>query len=160
MQSVPRRMINRVLHLIARFGPGAETFRPTMHRLRGVNIDGRVWIGEDVYLENNYPDRISLADGVQLTLQTALIAHFRGPGQIMIGPNVWVGTRSIIAAASGQTLTIGEGAAIGAGSVVTKDVPPFTFVAGAPAKPIARVTVPMTLHTSYSAFKEGLQRVG
>jgi len=158
-QSVPRRMLNRVLHLIARFGPGASSFRPFIHRLRGVRIKGKVWIGEEVYLENNYPDRIEIEDQAQIAMQTTIIAHLRGPGRVIIGPKVWIGTRCIIAAASGQTLTIGEGAAVGAGSVITKDVPSFTFVAGASAKPIAKITVPMTLETTYEAFKQGLQRL-
>ena len=122
-------------------------------------MDGRVWIGEEVYLENNYPDRIEIGDQTQIVMQTTIIAHFRGPGRVIIGAKVWIGARCVIAAASGQTLTIGEGAAVGAGSVVTKDVPPYTFVAGVPAKPIYRITVPMTIKTSYEAFKEGLQRL-
>lgn len=39
-----------------------------------------------------------------------------------------------------------------------KDIPPYTFAAGAPAKPIARITVRMTLETTYEAFKQGLQK--
>lgn len=42
---------------------------------------------------------------------------------------VWIGSRAVIL----QGVKIGEGAVIGAGSVVTKDVEPFTFVAGIPA---------------------------
>ena len=156
-QSVPRRMLNRVLHLLARFGPGASSFRPFVHRIRGVEIKGRVFIGEEVFLENDYPDRIEIGDQAQIAMQTTIIAHFRGPGKVIIGPKVWIGTRATIAAGSGQTLTIGEGAAIGAGSVITKDVPPYTFVAGVPAKPIAKITIPMLLDTSYEAFKQGLQ---
>jgi acetyltransferase-like isoleucine patch superfamily enzyme len=152
-------MINRVLHLIARFGPGASSFRPFIHRLRGVKLNGKVWIGEEVYLENNYPDHIEIGDEAQITIQTIIIAHFRGPGRVIIGPKVWIGARCTIAAANGQTLTIGEGSAVGAGSVVTKDIPPYTFAAGAPAKPIARITVPMTLETTYEAFKQGLQKL-
>ena len=85
-----------------------------------------------------------------------MIAHFRGAGKIIIGKNVWIGAGCIIAAAVRQTLVIGEGAAIAAGSVVTKDVPPFTFVGGSPAKPIAKITVPMTLNTTFDQFKNGL----
>ena len=42
---------------------------------------------------------------------------------------VWIGSRVVVL----QGVKIGEGAVIGAGSVVTKDVEPFTFVAGVPA---------------------------
>lgn len=158
MQSIPRRVLNRLLQLIARFGPGAYRVRPFIHRIRGVKLGKHVWIGEDVFLENNYPDHIEIGDETQLTMQVIVLTHFRGPGRVIIGPRVWVGTRSLIAAAHNQTLTIGEGSVIGAGSVVTRDVPPFTFVAGSPAKPIAKVTVPMTLSTTYEEFKAGLKR--
>lgn len=158
-QSIPRRMINRVLHLIARFGPGASSFRPFIHRIRGVKMGSGVWIGEEVYLENNYPDRIEIGAQTQIVMQTTVIAHFRGPGKIVIGPKVWIGARCTIAAAAGQTLTIGEGAAAAAGAVITKDVPPYTLVAGVPAKPIAKITVPMLLDTTYEAFKAGLEKL-
>jgi acetyltransferase-like isoleucine patch superfamily enzyme len=49
---------------------------------------------------------------------------------ITIGDYVWVGGNSVIL----QGITVGEGAIIGAGSVVTKDVKPYTIVGGVPAK--------------------------
>jgi hypothetical protein len=85
-QSVPRRMMNRVLQLIARFGPGASSLRPFIHCLRGVKMNGRVWIGEDVCLENNYPDRIEIGDQAQIVMQTTIISHFKGPGKVIIRP--------------------------------------------------------------------------
>ena len=48
---------------------------------------------------------------------------------INIHKNAWIGTRSIIL----KGVTIGEGAIVAAGSVVTKDVPDYTLVAGNPA---------------------------
>lgn len=48
---------------------------------------------------------------------------------IKIGNNVWIGMGSIIL----KGVTIGDGAVIAAGSVVTKDVEPYTMVAGVPA---------------------------
>lgn len=52
----------------------------------------------------------------------------------IIGDDVWVGCRAIIMAG----VTIGDGAIIGAGSVVTKDVASFDIVAGNPARVISK----------------------
>lgn len=49
---------------------------------------------------------------------------------IVIGDDVWVGERSIITAG----VTIGRGAVVAAGSIVTKDVPDYAIVAGVPAR--------------------------
>lgn len=53
-------------------------------------------------------------------------------GEVIIGKNVWIGDKVTIL----SNVKIGEGAIIGANSVVTKDVPPFSIVAGVPAKVI------------------------
>ena len=52
----------------------------------------------------------------------------RGP--IIIHDDVWIGSNSVILSG----VTIGRGSVVGAGSVVTKDVAPYTIVAGNPAK--------------------------
>lgn len=51
--------------------------------------------------------------------------------KLEIKDNVWIGARAIIL---GNVRTIGTGAIIGAGSVVTKPVPDYTIVAGNPAR--------------------------
>ncbi len=53
-------------------------------------------------------------------------------GDIVIGNDVWIGYEAVIM----QGVTIGDGAIIGTRALVTKDVPPYTIVGGAPAKPI------------------------
>jgi acetyltransferase-like isoleucine patch superfamily enzyme len=156
-KSLLRRSFNRILHLGARFCPGCTTLRPFLHRLRGVKIEGHVFIGDDVYIENEYPECIEIRDGAQITLRSTIIAHFRGSGKVVIGKDVWIGPHSFIAAsAPGQVVTIGEGAVLAAGSVVTRDVEPHTFVGGVPARPIAMARVPMKLTTSYEDFERGL----
>ncbi|WP_129715182.1 DapH/DapD/GlmU-related protein [Pedobacter sp. SYP-B3415] len=55
---------------------------------------------------------------------------------IRIEDHVWISFNCIIL----KGVTIGEGAIIAAGSVVTKDVEPFTLVGGNPAKPIKRLS--------------------
>lgn len=54
---------------------------------------------------------------------------------LRIGNDVWIGANVII---TPSCKSIGDGAIVGAGSVVTRDVPPFTIVAGNPAKIIAK----------------------
>ena len=49
---------------------------------------------------------------------------------VTVGNDVWIGARAIIM----DGIKIGDGAIIGANSVVTKDVPPYAIVAGCPAK--------------------------
>lgn len=53
-------------------------------------------------------------------------------GDTVVGNDVWIGYEAIILSG----VHIGDGAIIGARSVVTKDVPPYTVVGGAPAKKI------------------------
>lgn len=62
---------------------------------------------------------------------------------ISIGSNVWIGFDSCVL----PGLTIGEGSIVGARSVVTADVPPFTIVAGNPAR-IVRPLTPEERHAA------------
>lgn len=55
-------------------------------------------------------------------------------GDIIIGNDVWIGYEAVIMSG----VTIGDGAIIGARSVVTKDIPPYTIVGGVPARQIRR----------------------
>lgn len=57
--------------------------------------------------------------------------------RVKIGNDVWVGVRSMVMGG----VTIGDGAVIGAGSIVTKDVPPYAVVVGVPAK-VIRYRIP------------------
>lgn len=56
-------------------------------------------------------------------------------GKVVIENKVWIGFNTIIL----KSVTIGEGAIIGAGSVITKDVAAWTIVAGNPAKVIREI---------------------
>lgn len=60
--------------------------------------------------------------------------EFRNRTRIVIGNDVWIGGRAVIL----RGVTIGDGAVVGAGAVVTRDVEPYTVVAGVPARPIKK----------------------
>jgi acetyltransferase-like isoleucine patch superfamily enzyme len=53
-------------------------------------------------------------------------------GDVVIGDRVWIGYRAIVL----PGVKIGEGAVVGAGAVVTKDVEPYAIVAGNPARKV------------------------
>jgi serine acetyltransferase len=152
-----RRIWNRVLAKIARSTPGATSLRPWLHRLRGVRITGTVFIGDDVYIENEYPECVRLEDGVQLALRTTIIAHTRGSSHVVVERNVLVGACCVIIAPGNANLIIGEGSVVGAGSIITTDVPAQTLVAPERVKIYARVTVPFTMGTDYNEFRRGLR---
>lgn len=96
----------------------------------GCLLDGRryrIVIGNDVSIG---PEASILTLGHDP--QSAVFAD-RG-GEVVIGDRVWIGFRAIVL----PGVKIGDGAVVGAGAVVTKDVEPFTIVAGNPAKVIGR----------------------
>lgn len=72
----------------------------------------------------------------------AVRAGTRGPEmgkEIHVGEDCWIGGNVVIL----PGVTIGRGCVVGAGSVVTKNVPDFTVVAGNPAKMIRKVETKM-----------------
>jgi acetyltransferase-like isoleucine patch superfamily enzyme len=52
------------------------------------------------------------------------------PKRVIIGSDVWIGYRAVVM----QGVKIGHGAVVGAGAVVTRDVEPYSIVAGLPAR--------------------------
>ena len=61
-----------------------------------------------------------------------ILDAYKGKGDTIIGDGAWLGMRSMIM----PGVTIGEGAIIASGAIVTKDVAAYTIVAGNPAVPI------------------------
>jgi amino acid adenylation domain-containing protein len=155
-----RRGVNRILHLLSRVLPGASSVRPFLHRLRGVRIAHNVFIGDDVYIENEFPERVEIRHGATIGLRTTIVAHTGGAGQIIIGKNAFIGANSVLVTAGNRTLTIGEGAVLMAGSVVTADIPPFTVCGVERAKPLARLSKPFTGDTSYEEFITSMRPLG
>jgi heptaprenylglycerol acetyltransferase len=156
-KSLIRKGLNRILHLLCRFGPGGTTLRPFLHRLRGVRIGKNVWIGDDVYLDNEFPECVEIHDGAMIELRATIIAHTHGAGRIIIGKNVFVGAGSIVVTPARRTLLIGEGSVIMASSLVNCSVAPYTLYGSDSAKPLAQITKPFTANTSYEEFMAALR---
>ena len=65
---------------------------------------------------------------------------------ITIGSSCWFGANVLVC----PGVTIGDGCVIGAGSVVTKDIPANSFAAGNPARVIHPITAEDTIHNLFS----------
>jgi acetyltransferase-like isoleucine patch superfamily enzyme len=109
-----------------------------------------VYVGEELHvtddLDNNtcalsIGDRVAIAQRVLIVLSSyannSLYRDVFGStyGRVAIERDAWIGAGVIIL----PNVTIGEGAVVGAGSVVTRDVAPFTIVAGNPARLLRHV---------------------
>lgn len=156
-KSILRRASNRVLHVLSRFLPGATTVRPFLHRLRGVKIGNGVWIGDDVYLENEYPECVEIRDGVVIGLRSTIVAHTYGAGKVIIGRNAFIGTGSTVVTSGNRPLVIGEGAVLMATSLVTANIAPHTLYGRDAARALARVTKPFTACMTYEEFMSALR---
>ncbi len=80
-------------------------------------------------------ERVSISAGVWLVTGSHDINDPQFPAffkPIVIGNSAWIGMRATILAG----VTIGEGAVVMAGAIVSRDVPPYTIVGGVPAKVI------------------------
>jgi serine acetyltransferase len=153
-ESLWRGMANRGLQLLARILPGAETTRVRLHRARGVRIGKGVYISEDVILETGFPCLIIIEDGVFLGVRTTIIAHNREHNKgVKIEHDAFIGPGALILA----NVTIGHGAVITAGSVVTRSVPPMTVVQGNPAVPVATCGIPLSTKTRMKEFSRSLK---
>lgn len=153
-ESVFRGLINRWFQLLARLLPGGQTLRVWLHRARGVQVGKDVFISQDVVLETAYPHLITIEDRAFIGVRVTVIAHMRElKDGVRIEHDAFIGPGAIILA----NVTIGHGAVVTAGSVLTRSVPPMTIVQGNPAVPVASCGVPLTGTTSMKEFSRRLK---
>lgn len=138
-----------VLGAMAYYANWPHTLAALLHKARGVRIahPSRVRIGGNVLIDSLYPELVEIEDDVFVTRGCVIVAHMTPTpylrryipevefGRVRIKRGAYIGVHSIIL----PGVTIGEGAIIGAGSVVTKDVPDLSVAVGNPARVIRRV---------------------
>lgn len=111
-----------------------------------VRIGDRVTLNEWIYVDGF--GGVDIGDNVRIAHRTTIMSsdhRYQDPnrpiheqglvcGPVRIHDGVWIGCNATIL----MGVTIGEGAIIGAGAVVTKDVPPFAIAVGVPARVVGR----------------------
>lgn len=104
-------------------------------KIWGIDIHPSARFSLSVKWDLTYPKGIHIGEKTYLAFDVAILTHDMTRGLFVdtkIGNNCFIGARSIIL----PGITIGDHAIVAAGSVVTKDVPANSIVAGNPAKVI------------------------
>lgn len=154
------RIVNLVLGMIPEksdfgaFGEGSTLGNPAcISTPKNVFVGKKVRIQRGISIINAPNEQVHLGDYSVLAPNVTIVtnshrstvgkAQFEISGthendksaDVIVAEDVWIGTNSTILAG----VHIGRGAIVGAGAVVTKNVPPYSVVAGVPARIIAAV---------------------
>lgn len=125
--------------------------RAFLLRRIGCHVGKNVFIGEYVRMDIWHADLIYIDDYAHVTSGCRILCHQRDltgycvgdnaadlkyrTGEVHIGKGVMLGMETMVM----PGVTIGDGAIVGARSVVTKDIPPYTIAVGNPAKVIKQI---------------------
>ncbi len=120
--------------------------RPGIWRIVGCKVGKDVFIGTNVSFDTGHAELIELEEHAHIAGHSILLCHQRNlsdycvgddyaklpykTGKIILKKGCLVGTHTLIM----PGVTVGEGAIVGAYSLVTKDIPAWTIAVGRPAK--------------------------
>jgi len=121
-----------------------------IHKKRGVIINNvkSVYIAPNVLIDSSFPESVTIGDHVYITRGAKIIAHTAFTsltqevvgvecikGNVVIEEGAYIGVNAVVL----PSVRVGRCAIVGAGAVVTKDVPPYALVGGIPARVIGDV---------------------
>ena len=145
-----KRLLNMMdWAILEPFNP--RKLRPIILRKLGCKIGKNVFVGDFVRIDLSHPDMITIDDHAHIASGVRLLCHQRDMRDYCVGDDYaklgyiikpihlckgsLVGMDSFVM----PGVTIGEGAIVGAGSLVTKDVPAWTIATGRPAKVVKEI---------------------
>ncbi len=137
--------------------------RPWLHKMRGVQMGKNIWLSRLGYIDELHPEGVRIGDNCTIGLRTSIFTHFywgrrrseNGYSEVIIEKDVFIGPHCLIL----PGVKIGEGAVIKGGSVISRNVPAFTFWGPPDAGPLGKVTVPLTPGHTYEGFIKGLRPI-
>ena len=134
-------LLKKVFCLIGNYLP--PKLNCFFYKFSGVNFNlSKVWIGNKCYLDNNFPENITIGDNVCISSEVTIFCHFdpsrsiknhkikRYKKEVIIEEGVFVGPKSIIM----PGVILRKNTFVRAGSVITKSTNPNTIVYGNPQK--------------------------
>lgn len=149
--NIKRKQLEKMMDwaFLAPFAP--RKLRPWLLRRIGCHVGKNVFVGDYVRVDLNHADLIYIADYAHITAGCRLLCHQRDLrnyrvgdnaascgyriGEIRIGRGVMLGMETMVM----PGVTIGDGAIVGARSLVAKDVPAYCVAVGSPAKVVKEI---------------------
>lgn len=125
--------------------PMSNSLRVKFTKWGGI-LGSRVHISEGVIFDGLYPENISIGNYVHITMRCIILTRYLNTnsigtkrqwrkGNVKIEDFAFIGANTIIC----NDVTIGTHSIVGAGSVVTKDIPPHEIWGGNPARFIKKI---------------------
>lgn len=158
------KLLFKKIFLIIASWPMPMRCRKILLFLAGVHFaefGARIDIGNNVLIDRVCPEKLTIGRNVVIAANCTLLTHFLDPsyqsppfhynlGEIILEDGCFLGVNCVVC----NSVVIGKHAIIGAGSIVTKSVPPYEIWAGNPARKIgSREAVYSTADSPHGAEK-------
>lgn len=138
--------------------------RKWLQRKRGVKIGKNVHWGTNIIVDYPFPNYIVVEDGASIAGNVFFLAHCKPMkyhegfvesyvAPIIVHRHAWIALNVTLM----PGVEVGEGAIVSAGSIVSKDIPPFTVAQGNPAKVVADIAEMVRSNYTPEEFEQFLE---